>query len=131
MTVEELKRRYEASGLQPADIGKGLIIHEALGIGVLFSAWGICYVCKPSSRFLSVLHRRNIVNVSRVSDRVEKSIWMKSVRKSNFFGKDKVQRLGVAFGEGFVFRKALVPILVPLKIWIALKLVLIFQSDKS
>jgi len=124
--MEEVKKFLKDKGLGVEDVPKGLVVHEVIGVGILLSAWGFCHMFKPSSKLVNVLKARNIGQWERAKKRVETSRLMNYARKN--FSAQQTARLGVSFAESFVLRKALVPVLVPLKLWLSYQIVLQTKS---
>lgn len=122
--MEGVKKIFADKGLQPSDIPKGLVVHEVLGLGVLVTAWAGCYLLRPSARLMAVLRRGKEPLWAQAQARMGKSKVVKLLSQSRFISPEKVGSIGVAFGESYFLRKLLMPVLVPLKIWLSLKVVL-------
>ena len=76
--MDEVKKFFTARGIGTSDLAKGLVVHEVnftiscennigwsitymyliqvLGVAILFSAWGGCYIMRPSTRFLFLIN---------------------------------------------------------------------------
>ena len=78
--MDEVKKFFTARGIGTSDLAKGLVVHEVnftiscvnniggsitynymhllqvLGVAILFSAWGGCYLMRPSTRFFFLIN---------------------------------------------------------------------------
>ena len=134
-SMDELKAFFHSKGLEPRDIPKGIIAHEVLGIGILLSAWAGCYIVRPSSNLVKIAKRSPWI----VSNSSSKSIWqsaeerakksrlLKFVNESKYLSNKKAQNVSMAFVESYVLRKILMPILIPLKFWLAFEIVVLLK----
>merc|ERR1719347_909840 len=127
--MEEIKSFFASRGLGTSELAKGLVIHEVLGVAILFSAWGGCYFMRPSARFMAVLKNKNHKQWKQAQARI--SVSPLASRISGLVPQGKAAAVGLAFGESVFLRKLFMPILVPLKLWIALQLVLMLKSRDS
>jgi len=129
--MEEVKQYFASKGLEAKDIPKGVLLHEVLGLGVLLSVWGGCYLMKPSGRFLQTLQKTQPQLWKKAETRMETSKLLSKIRSSKFVSSSQGTRLVVAFGEGYFIRKLLVPVLVPLKLWVAVVAVIALKTTTS
>jgi len=127
--MEEIKSFFASRGLGTSELAKGLVIHEVLGVAILFSAWGGCYFLRPSARFMAVLKNKNHKQWKQAQARI--SVSPLASRISGLVPQGKAAAVGLAFGESVFLRKLFMPILVPLKLWIALQLVLMLNPVKD
>ena len=133
--MEELKSFFHSKGLEAKDIPKGIIAHEVLGIGILAAAWAGCYLVRPTASLVGIAKRSPWI-ASKSSfrsiwesaeERAKSSRLLKFVKESKYLSNRKVQKLSTAFVESYVLRKILMPILIPLKFWLAFEIVLLFK----
>ena len=131
--MEELKSFFISKGLDAKDIPKGIIAHEVLGLGILVSAWAGCYLIRPTSTFLNVIKNNTWVkanvrgseNAWQVAqEKARKSKLVNFVNRSRFLSNQKAQKVSVSFAESYLLRKLLMPILIPLKFWLAFEIVI-------
>ena len=136
--MDELKSFFHSKGLEAKDIPKGIIAHELLGIGVLVSAWAGCYFVRPTANLVKIAKRspwitsrstlRHKTVWQSAEDRAKSSKLLKFVNNSKYLSNKKAQAISVAFVESYVLRKILMPILIPLKFFLAFKTVLILKK---
>ena len=119
----KIRRLLRESGLSAQNMTVGLVIHEALGVSLLFGGWYLGY------RILLTPRGRNAI-----SQIYARSLWLRRVRDKTAPDQLKAHRwvrklpptwstnvdLKVAgFINGAVARKVLAPVLIPTKIFVA------------
>lgn len=127
--MDEVKKFFTARGIGTSDLAKGLVVHEVLGVAILFSAWGGCYIMRPSTRLMTVLKRKKSTQWEKAQQRINVSPIVSRI--SRLVPEGKAAAVGLAFGESLFFRKLLVPVLVPLKLWVALQIILLLKSKEE
>ena len=90
------------------------------------SAWAACWAIKPSKHLLDFLKVRNTGHWQKAQQKMKHSKILKIVEKSK-----SQSRLAVAFGESYFLRKVTMPVLVPLKLWLTYKLVILLVDKSS
>jgi len=126
--MERLKDYFTSKGVSASDFPKGVIIHELLGVAVLAGAWVGCYYARPSGRLITTVKHRRPGLWQAASARADTSKLLNYVKNSPLVSSGQYSRLAVAFAEGYVVRKAAMPVLVPLKLWLALWAVVIMAG---
>ena len=127
--MEELKKYLTSRDISAGDVTKAVIIHEVLGMSVMFSAWAACWVVKPSRHLLNILQIRKSVQWGRAQERMQKSNLLKRIRESKYVSSETATSLGIAFGESYFLRKLCMPILVPLKLWLTYELLILSNNS--
>jgi len=121
--MEEVKRFLNSAGIEPRDVPLALAIHEGLGVGVLFSAWGLCWAVRPSQSLLRVLQIQRLPQWRKAQEKAETSKLVDYVKRSKLLSNKRGAELTIAFGESYFLRKLCMPVLVPLKLWMTYRLV--------
>jgi len=151
------RRRLEAyfasHGIGIGDVPKAIFIHEFVGLGLLASIWLLCYAAQPSSKILPPLRvalqsrglwkRTTPLNTStsnaplgdfaKALARAEKRLASSSALKSPYFPqalRRNPRRLAVSLAESVVLRNAARPATIPLKLWIAWKIVVWSNAEE-
>ena len=135
--MEELKLFFTSKGLEAKDIPKGVVAHEILGLTILVSAWAGCYIIRPTATILR-LTKSNSWLKSSVSgssnawqvaqEKARKSKLVTLVNNSKYLSNQRAQQVSVAFAESYLLRKLLMPILIPLKFWLAFEMVVLSKK---
>ena len=135
--MEELKSFFHSKGLEAKDIPKGLIAHEILGLGILMTAWAGCYFIRPTATILSIAKdnpwlkfktggAKNTWQVAQ--EKAKRSQLVNFVKNSKYLSNQRAQQVSVSFAESYLLRKMLMPILIPLKFWLAYKIVVLSKK---
>ena len=129
--MEGLKEFFRSKGLEAKDIPKGIVAHEVIGLGILVSAWAGCYFIRPTASLVRVAKRSPWIASKSIwqsaEERTNKSMLVKLVNNSKYLSNKKAQNLTMGFVESYVLRKVLMPILIPLKFWLAFEIVLMLK----
>jgi hypothetical protein len=131
--VSGIKQRMAEAGIEPSDFPKALIAHEVMGITLLFGAWGLCYALRPSRTFGGALFSafpalRNTTGPKALEAAtvnaeafLQRQKWLKRIpglRSAD------TTRLVVGLAESSIARKVLLPVTVPVKMWLSYKVVM-------
>ena len=136
--MEELKSFFHSKGLEAKDIPKGIIAHEILGLGILVTAWTGCYFIRPTATILNTAKNnpwlkfkiggaKNTWQVAQ--EKARKSKLVNFVKNSKYLSNQRAQQVTISFAESYLLRKMLMPILIPLKFWLAYEIVV--RSKKT
>ena len=135
--MEDLREFFRSRGLEAKDIPKGIVAHEVIGLGILVSAWAGCYFIRPTASLVRVAKRSPWIASNSNSksksiwksaeEKANKSMLVKLVNDSKYLSNKKAQNLTMGFVESYVLRKVLMPILIPLKFWLAFEIVLMLK----
>ena len=135
--MEELKSFFASKGLEAKDIPKGIVVHEILGLGILLSAWAGCYITRPTATILTISKsnlwlKTNAIGSSNkwqaAQEKARKSKLVSLVNSSKYLSNLKAQQVTVSFAESYLIRKLLMPLLIPLKFWLAFKIVMLSKN---
>merc|ERR1719391_1324428 len=80
---------------------------------------------------MGLVEKRSPELWKKAEKRVQTSKLLSNVRQWKFLTSSQATRLTVAFGESYILRKCLMPVLVPLKFWIAVQAVLSMKKPQS
>ena len=127
--MEELKKYLTSRDISASDVTKAVVIHEVLGVSVMFTAWAACWAVKPSKRLLNILQIRKSVQWTKAQEKMQKSNLLKRIRESKYVSSETATSLGIAFGESYFLRKLCMPILVPLKLWLTYELLILSRNS--
>ena len=127
--MEELKKYLTSRDISASDVTKAVVIHEVLGVSVLFSAWAACWAIKPSKHLLNILQVRRIIQWEKAQQKMQTSNLLKRIRESKYVSSQTATSLGIAFGESYFLRKLFMPILVPLKLWLTYELLILSRNS--
>merc|ERR1719180_559196 len=78
---------------------------------------------------MTVLKRKKNIQWEKAQQRINVSPLV--ARISGLVPRGRAAAVGLAFGESLFLRKLLMPVLVPLKLWVALQLVLLSKSREE
>ena len=129
--MEELKKYLTSRDISASDVTKAVVIHEVLGVSVMFSAWALCWAVKPSKNLLNILQVRRSVQWLRAQEKMQTSNLLNRIRESKYVSSQTATNLGIAFGESYFLRKLCMPILVPLKLWLTYELLILSSNSAS
>ena len=127
--MEELKKYLISRDISAGDVGRAVVIHEVLGVSVLFSAWAACWAVKPSRHLLNTLQLRKRMEWGRAQEKMQKSSLLKRIRESKYVSPETATSLAIAFGESYFLRKLCMPVLVPLKLWLTYELLMLSKTS--
>ena len=134
MAAAKFGRRIAAfaasRGVTPQNAAVFLVAHETLGLALLVGSVPIAYQLEPSRRSASALmlalppspaewSERMVARGEASATRLKQSATVRWIEEAGVFA-DPV-RLGAALVETIVLRKLLAPVLVPLKLMVALR----------
>ena len=123
-----LRALLARQGLGPGDLPKAVVVHEGLGLAVLGGAWAACLAASPSSRLFAALQERRATEWAAARARARSSglVRWAATRTTTT---STAARLGVAFAESFFLRKLCAPVLVPAKLWLTYKIIILSKKD--
>ena len=128
--MEDLKKFLSSKDLSAGDIGKGLVVHEVLGVSVLVGAWAACWAVKPSRHVIKFLQLKKTAEWRRAQEKMQKSKLVNLIKGSKYVSSQTASELAVAFGESYLIRKVCMPILIPLKLWLTYEIILMMKPQK-
>ena len=130
--MEDLKKFLYSKDLSAGDIGKGLVVHEVMGVSVLVGAWAACWAVKPSRHLIKLLQLKKTAEWRRAQEKMQKSKLVKLIKGSKYVSSQtaSASELAVAFGESYLIRKVCMPILIPLKLWLTYEIILMMKPQK-
>ncbi|KAL5272052.1 hypothetical protein ACHWQZ_G000307 [Mnemiopsis leidyi] len=120
-----LREKIEEAGITPAKVGACLVVHEIIGISVLFGSWAVCYkLLKHNSaqRILQTLAQHRTYSAGKTW--VERRFSRITQRLPSLDS----ERFIIAGAMSTVMRKMSAPVLVPGKIVLSLWLVRLWSS---
>ncbi|EKX49744.1 hypothetical protein GUITHDRAFT_104710 [Guillardia theta CCMP2712] len=125
--VDEWKAYFLEHGLTPTDLAKALVVHETVGISWLAGSWGLCYAVQPIRRLGSRYFQQNIDKFFDKAFTKLQPVFRWSARFALVRSMDK-QRLIMSLAESSILRNAARPVTVPLKLWVAVQVVLMTKK---
>lgn len=126
--MEELKSYLASKDISAKDVGKAIIVHEILGVAVMFGAWGACLAIKPSKHVINRLQLTKLKQWKQTQEKMNKSSLVKMIKESKYISPTTATSLAVSFGESYFLRKLMMPILVPFKIWLTYEIIIRTKS---
>lgn len=127
-----LLQHFEESGLVPLDIPKALAVHEILGIGLLGGAWAACYHLQPTQRGLASFGAASAPMISAMEKaKLRIAKWSAWTSRVPLLRSADQGRLLVSLAESSVARKVIVPVTVPLKLWLSCYAVLAIKGKSA
>ena len=126
--MEELKSYLASKDISAKDVGKAIIVHEILGVAVMFGAWGACLAIKPSKHVINRLQLTKLKQWKQTQEKMNKSSLVKMIKESKYISSTTATSLAVSFGESYFLRKLMMPILVPFKIWLTYEIIIRTKS---
>ena len=135
--MEELKSFFHSKGLEAKDIPKGIIAHEILGLGILITGWAGCYFIRPTATLLNIAKNNPWLKFKSggstntwlvAQERARTSKLVNLVKNSKYLSNQRAHYVSISFAESYLLRKLLIPILVPLKFWLAYEIVVISKK---
>eukprot|EP00941_MAST-03F_sp_MAST-3F-sp1_P003563 g3563.t1 len=121
--------RYFSEHLKPHDIPLALAVHEAFGASVLFGAWFACYTGEPTRRMAERFEATKIENALKKANSNVRS-WTKFFQRIPMLRRADSARLVTSLAESTLLRKAMWPVLVPLKLYVSWKVVTWYRNTK-
>mmetsp|Transcript_56390 Transcript_56390/g.138422 ORF Transcript_56390/g.138422 Transcript_56390/m.138422 type:complete len:164 (+) Transcript_56390:16-507(+) len=103
-------------GVTPSNMTRALIVHESLGVALLFGSWGACYVLKPSVRLDALLEHFGVKGAT--SKALSELAEAAECKVKRLFGTgEDFAGLAKALAESMLIRSVAAPVTVPLKLW--------------
>ena len=126
-----MKSFLASKDVSATDVGTAVIFHEVLGVSVMISAWAGCFVAKPSKTILNALQLRNRTQWIKAQEKIKSSGLVRRIQSSKYLSSSTASGLAVAFGESYFLRKLLMPVLVPLKLWLTYEMVKNYKTTSN
>lgn len=133
--VEKAKNYFLEKKLSLSDIPKAAIIHEGMGITLLFMFWTGCYFIRPSHRLLVPIKNAFPKFVDSVTLKLDRTFnkYREKIKFNRGIFKKWIdsERFIIALGESIVLRNLLRPITVPFKLYATWQIILFLKSSRN
>lgn len=126
--MEELKSYLASKEISAKEVGKAILVHEVLGVTVMFGAWGVCLAIKPSKHVIKRLQLTKLKEWKQAQEKMNSSSLVNIIKDSKYISTTTATNLAVSFGESYFLRKLMMPILVPFKIWLTYEIIIRSKS---
>lgn len=115
-------RAAKAGTVSPASVLRAVIAYEAVGLCLFLGAWSACYAARPSrALFNSAALRRSAPGLRARGERLAGRV--RASRAYGVVSRWVSERTAVAYAEGTVLNQLAAPVTVPLKLWVAWRVV--------
>ena len=128
--MEELKSYLASKEISAKEVGKAILVHEVLGVTVMFGAWGACLAIKPSKHVIKRLQLTKLKEWKQAQEKMNSSSLVNIIKDSKYISTTTATNLAVSFGESYFLRKLMMPILVPFKIWLTYEIIIRSKSSE-
>lgn len=128
--LDKAKNYFLEKGLTLIDIPKAALIHETIGLSILFGIWAGCYIFRPSHRLLVPLRRRYPHLFTKKSGNMDLKLH-KLKEKLKKFKKIDGERVVISLGESVVLRNLIRPFTIPFKLWATWKIIILLKNPQN
>ena len=116
-SLERLKAKIGAAGLEPCDLVPALVVHEALGLVMAAGFWASCYALQPSKRLSAATNLRPPSPLAASWARSLETARARLRSRRGLLARADPARATVGLAESLVLRASIKPATFVFKIW--------------